>query len=399
MGYGKKQDPETNRTIDLDLTFNEIVKPAATQCGFECIRGDEILESGMIDRSMYGLLYAADLVIADISTYNPNALYELGIRHALKKFSTIIIKENQGKLPFDINHNKTFCYQHLGTSIDAGEITRSINGLKTLIKSVSDNEATDSPLYSYIPEITQPDISDDILKEIISNLQTKERTISSLTNKAQSLKDDGKFKESSKIWEELSSLVSNDAFYIQQYAICTYKSKTPNEELALHSALKILLTISNYDDSETLGIHGAIYKRLWMLDRNKNDYLTNAINYYKRGWEMHYDHYTGGNYAECLQHEAVTVSDSDDKVYYRVRIQKLRQEIIEYITTTWDNKDNKWKYATLANCYLGLGDNKKFEKYSSNFQKENPAEREIESFEQSQSIIKDYLEKIKMPCP
>ena len=44
---------------------------------------------------MYGLLLSADLVIADISTYNPNAIYELGVRHGVKPYHTIILKEKE----------------------------------------------------------------------------------------------------------------------------------------------------------------------------------------------------------------------------------------------------------------------------------------------------------------
>lgn len=53
---------------------------------------------------MYALLMQSELVIADISTYNPNAFYELGVRHAVKPFSTIIIKEEKGAIPFDSNY-------------------------------------------------------------------------------------------------------------------------------------------------------------------------------------------------------------------------------------------------------------------------------------------------------
>ena len=98
MGFGKKKDPETNRTIDLDQTYQHIIRPAVTACDMECVRADEITETGLIDRSMYALLYRADIVIADVSTNNPNAIYELGVRHTLKKHSTIIIKEGSARL-------------------------------------------------------------------------------------------------------------------------------------------------------------------------------------------------------------------------------------------------------------------------------------------------------------
>ncbi|WP_415967876.1 hypothetical protein [Alistipes ihumii] len=52
MGFGKKKDPDTNRTIDLDATYKKIIRPAVESAGCKCIRADEIVESGIIDRSM-----------------------------------------------------------------------------------------------------------------------------------------------------------------------------------------------------------------------------------------------------------------------------------------------------------------------------------------------------------
>ena len=53
---------------------------------------------------MYNQLITADVVIADLSTNNPNAFYELGVRHALRPKTTIVIAENELKPPFDVNH-------------------------------------------------------------------------------------------------------------------------------------------------------------------------------------------------------------------------------------------------------------------------------------------------------
>src|ERR1700728_108691 len=88
MGFGKRTDYSTGRTLDLDQTYKNIIKPSVENSGYKCIRADEIQDSGIIDKSMYALLIKADLVIADISTYNPNAIYELGVRHAVRPFST-----------------------------------------------------------------------------------------------------------------------------------------------------------------------------------------------------------------------------------------------------------------------------------------------------------------------
>lgn len=112
------------------LRIKKIIRPAVESAGCQCIRADEIVDSGVIDRSMYALLYQADVVVADISTYNPNAIYELGVRHSLRPYSTIIIKENEGNIPFDISHNRTISYKHLGNEISDQEAKTCIPRLK-----------------------------------------------------------------------------------------------------------------------------------------------------------------------------------------------------------------------------------------------------------------------------
>src|SRR5688572_29467113 len=91
MGFGKKTDFETGRMLDLDKTYRHIIKPAVIAAGFECTRADEIVHAGLIDRPLYDRLLSADVVIVDLSTSNKNAFYELGIRHALRPNTTIVI--------------------------------------------------------------------------------------------------------------------------------------------------------------------------------------------------------------------------------------------------------------------------------------------------------------------
>ena len=89
MGFHKKTDFQTGRTLDLDKSYRLLIKPAVEECGLTCLRADEIPHSGTIDVPMYEQLLAADIVVADLSTCNANAIYELGVRHALRPFSTV----------------------------------------------------------------------------------------------------------------------------------------------------------------------------------------------------------------------------------------------------------------------------------------------------------------------
>ena len=397
MGFGKKKDPDTNRTIDLDETYKKIIKPAVTASDYNCVRADEITDSGLIDRSMFALLINAELVIADITTYNPNAIYELGVRHAVRPFSTIIIKEEDGKIPFDFNHNRTLSYKHLGSEISTSEAKRCIRELKNLITTVRESPTTDSPLYSFIPKVQQPTLSDEDYAEIIGDLRNKENTIYSLMEKAKELMAQNDFSGAAKKWETLSELIENDLFFVQQYALCTYKSESPNALVALTKALGILERLKPFNDAESLGIAGAVYKNLWKAT-NDREFLNVAIETYKKGWNLFSDYYTGENYSHCLEQTAVIESNDAFKNYYLIEAQLTRQSILDILLPLLSEPDNeledvKWRSATVSNCYRALGEIEKAEKYEADFLSTKPVSWEVETFTVSKNDLIELAKK------
>ncbi|RYG34066.1 MAG: DUF4071 domain-containing protein, partial [Chitinophagaceae bacterium] len=85
----------TGRKLNLDATYEHLIKPVFEDLGIKCIRASDVRHSGIIDVPMYQNIYKADIVVADISTLNANAIYELGVRHALRPYTTIVIAEDQ----------------------------------------------------------------------------------------------------------------------------------------------------------------------------------------------------------------------------------------------------------------------------------------------------------------
>ena len=393
MGYGKKTDPTLGKTFDLDVTYNTIIKPSVEKAGFKCVRGDEILESGIIDKSMYALLIHADLVIADITTYNPNAIYELGIRHAAKPFSTIVMKEKDGTIPFDINHNKTFTYSHMGEDIGAKEANRCVNALTNLILEVDRAKETDSPLFHHIRGVEPYKLPPEEYIQIIKDLADKEKSMFALVEKAKMEMANGNFSEAAKFWRKASEKIENDTYFIQQLALSTYKDKTVNPNIALTDALKIISQLDpddrNTNDPETLGITGAIYKRLWQNNQGTVEYLDRAIEYYKRGFTINQDYYTGENYALCLDLKSEITTDSDERIYLKFSAKKVRNEIIEIIKKLEEDddfairSDIKWIYATLSHCYFALDEIEQYKQFSAKFHELNPLDWEIKTYEES----------------
>src|SRR5215204_2954554 len=47
MGFGKKTDFESGRTLDLDKSYHNVIKPAVKAAGLDCVRADEIVHAGI----------------------------------------------------------------------------------------------------------------------------------------------------------------------------------------------------------------------------------------------------------------------------------------------------------------------------------------------------------------
>lgn len=159
MGFGKQVDFESGRTLDLDRSYRNMIKPAVEGAGFKCIRADEIVHSGLIDVQMYQQLLGADIVVADLSTSNKNAFYELGIRHALRPYNTIVIAEEGMKAPFDVNHVVVRSYRHLGEDIGFDEVMRFRGLLTDAIATITaqpTDQRVDSPVYRFLKGLAPP---------------------------------------------------------------------------------------------------------------------------------------------------------------------------------------------------------------------------------------------------
>lgn len=401
MGYGKKTDYSSGRTLDLDMTYQNIIRPAVINAGYQCVRGDEIQDSGLIDKSMYALLIRADLVIADISTYNPNAIYELGIRHGVRPFSTIIMKEEKGKIPFDLDHTRIFHYTHSEDDIGVTEANRCQEALISLIDQVARNKAIDSPLYEYIQGVEPLILPDQEYTAIIKELADKEKHIFALVERAKEHMSANDFKRAAELWQKASEKAENESYFIQQRALCVYKSKDPSERTALIDALSIINDLEpngNTNDPETLGITGAIYKRLWLIDKDIEQ-LKRAIQYYGKCFNIRADYYTGENYALCLDFMSKVDSlDEDERIHSRVEAKKTRKKIIEILTDIYRDEsfeqriDKQWIFATLSHCYLSINEIAKSEEFESLFFSENPLDWEKKTFEES----KEHLNSLRI---
>jgi tetratricopeptide (TPR) repeat protein len=331
MPFGKKQD-NSGLWIDFDSVYYDLIYPAIEEAGLKPIRADEEKVGGIIHKPMFERLILCEYAVVDLTTANPNVFYELGVRHAVRPYSTVLLfAEGTKQLPFDIAPLRAIPYK-LDSS---GKPTEQTNEKpKEILKKrliEAQNPNTDSPIFQLVegfPDIQH--IKTDVFRERVKYSEElkkqlaqirREKTIGDLKNFVVSLKDI-KNQEAGVIvdiflsyralakkkedWEEMAEFVtlmpeplSSTTLVQEQYAFALNRAGHSEE------AEKILLSLieKKGPSSETYGILGRVYKDRWEkaykteeeYDEDDDDsdeefhisdgYLDQAIDAYLKGVE------------------------------------------------------------------------------------------------------------------
>ncbi|TBB38502.1 DUF4071 domain-containing protein [Rhizobium ruizarguesonis] len=395
MGFGEKTDPGTGRLLNLDATYRHIIKPAAQTAGYDCVRADEVLHSGVIDIPMYEMLMDADLVVADVSTSNLNAMFELGVRYALKPRSTIVIAESKFNNPFDVNHIVIRRYTHLGPDIGFSEVGRMQQELTELMKAIQHSDAPDSPVYSLL-SILQPPLrkgkQDPTKGSGREGPVAQDETYAAQWQEAMAARAASDFiKEKSillAVYESQAAKSGEDENaarprVIRELAFATYKigdeelKTNPSAAAAAYEEAISFLQMLDPDqttDPETLGLWSGVHKRRSALPgRSAKDRfadLDTAIYAAERGFLIRQDYYTGINLAYLFEVRA-SISSGENKIADRVFANRVRRRVVdaaekalkllaEQFKQTEDRGTKVmtlyWPQATLAEALIGLHD-------------------------------------------
>ena len=90
--------------------YEKVYKPAIEKAGLKAIRADaEIFGAGKIMDQVWSGINAAKVLVAELTTRNPNVFYELGLAHALKR-PVVLVSSNEGDVPFDLKHIRVIYY-------------------------------------------------------------------------------------------------------------------------------------------------------------------------------------------------------------------------------------------------------------------------------------------------
>jgi hypothetical protein len=142
--------PRTDIRAHADTLLRKIIRPVFKTHfrDFVVQRADDIARPGMIDSQVITQMLEADLVIADLTGRNPNAYYELGIRHLFHKPIIHMMKDGED-LPFDVAPFRTivFSYDTTPDITDAKKVLRKYIAGATMPDFKVENPVTRSAGY------------------------------------------------------------------------------------------------------------------------------------------------------------------------------------------------------------------------------------------------------------
>lgn len=372
MPFGKKTDG-AGGTVDFDNVYQEIIAPAIEEAELEPLRADEEMAGGIIHKPMFERLILCEYAVADLTTANANVFYELGLRHAVRPWSTVLIFAEGGRLPFDVSLLRALPYklnkEGLPADPQADEKTLALR-LSEARKAATENLKliTDSPLYQLVedyPEVdhTKTDVfrdrvnySNEMKKRLEAARKSGVEAIREIEIELGNLKD----QESAVVidlllsyraveaWshmidlvDKMSSPLAATVMVQEQYALALNRAGKGEE------AEKVLTDLLERrgPSSETLGILGRVYKDRWEVAVNSGQrllaraLLDKAIDAYLRGFEADWrDAYPGIN--------AVTLMELKDFPDPR------REKILPVVSYAVEQRMAKgqpdyWDYATL----------------------------------------------------
>ncbi|MCQ8185218.1 nucleoside 2-deoxyribosyltransferase [Parvularcula sp. BGMRC 0090] len=94
----------------LGTYYEAVYKPAVKQAGLTPIRADaDIFGTGKIIDQIYRGIVESKVLIAELTSRNPNVFYELGLAHALRK-PVVLVSSNDEDVPFDLKHIRCIHY-------------------------------------------------------------------------------------------------------------------------------------------------------------------------------------------------------------------------------------------------------------------------------------------------
>lgn len=170
-------DPDGYVKGHFKHVYDDIVSPACDKAGFKGLRGDQVKQSNLIHLDILQRLLDAPMAVCDLSSRNPNVLFELALRQAFDK-PVALVQEVGTPSIFDIS---PFRYAEYRKERTYHEVLEDQTAIATAIKDTFDAHKTGKGVNSIVkllalskpaalPEINAPEASADIQQLILAEL-------------------------------------------------------------------------------------------------------------------------------------------------------------------------------------------------------------------------------------
>ena len=312
MPFGVKPDGQGG-AVDFDAVYEQLIAPAIEEAGLYPLRADQELVGGIVHKPMFERLILADYAVADLTTVNANVFYELGVRHAVRPYSTVLIGADVKRTPFDLAPDRVRPY-----SLDhSGRPANAEHDRATLVEALrhSRHATTDSPVFQLIDDLPTPEIDrlkTDVFREQAAySVQIKRRLTDARAegpNAVRALEHElGPLEDveagvivdlllsyrATQAWEDMIRLVEGllaplraAVLIREQYGFALNRAGRREEaEAELRAVVE-----EHGPSSETYGLLGRVYKDRWEAERAGSvlraaGHLDQAIDAYRRGFE------------------------------------------------------------------------------------------------------------------
>jgi len=332
MPFGKKMDA-AGRVTNFDSIYEKIIAPAVTRAGLEPIRADEEKIGGTIHKPMFERLMLCHYAVADITGANPNVFYELGIRHAMRPRSTVIVFGEGTVLPFDIALVRGISYKTDGAG-EPVEAEATLAAIAAQLAAARGNPHDDSPIFQLVEGVPRWEVdhskTDVFRKSLDYSKKYKERLRAAVAAGAEAVQKVAAEPALANLLEVESGVVV-DLFLslrdVKAYAamielyhrmpLPLQRAKMMREQLGFalnrerrfEEAAKVLNeVIAEFGpSSETNALLGRMYKDRWDLAKKEGlpearALLKNAIDTYLAGFEADWrDAYPGINAVTLME--------------------------------------------------------------------------------------------------
>jgi hypothetical protein len=379
MPFGVKPDASGVK-VDFDAVYQELIKPAIEQAELESIRADEEQTGGIIHSAMFERLILCEYAVADLTTANANVFYELGVRHAVRPWTTVLLFAEGARLPFDVAPLRAMPYR---LSV-AGKPANVESARSALVKrlQIARTPAKDSPLFELMKDLKPPEIAHlktDVFRERVQySAAMKDRLVAARKQGVEAVrtveKDLGPIQDAEagvvidlflsyravKAWEHMIALVKEMSVPLAETVMVQEQLGLALNRAGLGDEAERVLTKlieKQGPSSETYGILGRVYKDRWEAAQKSGEkplargLLEKAIDAYLKGFEADWrDAYPGIN--------AVTLMELKEPPDPR------REELIPIVTYAVQRKiatgkPDYWDHATLLELAVLAKDEEK----------------------------------------